>query len=113
MEYEELLNILSENKNFSICESRYSPQHFGNFNIDFLYKSKIKMQILNDRGIIEIFLIYRLTFFATAVPLGFAIDFLKNSANKNNSYSFQASPMHTPFWQTVQCILRQLQRMIY
>lgn len=82
MNYEELLNKLFENKDFSICEKSYNPQHFGNFNIDFLYKNRIKMQILNDRGIIEIFLIYKSLFSINTIPLGFAIDSLKNVCKK-------------------------------
>lgn len=88
MEYKELLNILSENKDFSICESKYSYQHFGNFSIELLYKNKIKIHILNDRGIIEIFLTHKSLFSTDTVPLGFAIDIIKNCTSKNAIYTF-------------------------
>ena len=87
MKYEDLLNNLYENKDFCICENKYSSQFFGNFNIELSYKNKIKLRILNDRDIIEILLIYHL-FFWDDVPLGFAIDFLKNCINRSKTYTF-------------------------
>lgn len=90
MEYEDLLNNLHKNKDFCICENKYSPQFFGNFNIKLYYKDKIKLRILNDRDIIEILLIYHSLFSLDTVPLGFAVDFLKNTSNKNKTYTFSS-----------------------
>lgn len=90
MQYEELLSNLSKNENFRIYDNNYSPQHFGNFNIEFYYKSKIRLRILNDRNIIEVFLIYHSFFYSDDIPLGFAIDFLENGTNKNKIYTFSS-----------------------
>ena len=54
MTYEDLLEALSDNKNLSVCKNNYLPQFFGDFVIEMLYKKRLKVQILNDKGIIEI-----------------------------------------------------------
>ena len=88
MKYEDLLNNLHKNKDFSIYDSKYSQNFFGDFHIKLYYKNKIKLRILNDRDIIEILLIYHSFLSRNTVPLEFAVDFLNNCTNKNKVYTF-------------------------
>lgn len=59
MTYEDLLEVLSDNKNLSICKNNYLPQFFGDFVIEMLYKKRLKVQILNDKGIMKYQLIFQ------------------------------------------------------
>lgn len=90
MQYNDLLYELTVNSDFKICNNTYSLEHFGSFNIDFLYKRKISMQFLNDRDIIEIFLIHKSLLSSRAVPLEFAVDYLNGCASEIKKYTFQS-----------------------
>lgn len=89
MTYEDLLYELSKNKNFSICNNEYLPQFFGDFVIEMLYKKRLKVHIINDRGIIEILIKFQKPFSSVIVPLKYAVNYVQ-SGDKNiqGQYTF-------------------------
>lgn len=82
MTYEELIEALSDNKNLSICKNNYLPQFFGDFVIEILYKKRLKVQILNDKGKLEISIKFSKLFSVTEVPLKYAVNYVQ-SGDKN------------------------------
>jgi len=78
--YEEFLLNISQDNNFKIIEKIYTEESFGNFEIMLLFANKIKIEINNDRGIIEINLNYHQILSQIRIPLCFVI----NSVNTND-----------------------------
>lgn len=102
MQYEELLKLLYENNNFDIYETSYCPQSFGNFNIMFCYKRRLDIQILNDRGIIEINIIHCPLLFEISIPFSFAIDYLNDNQINKSVHTFACiSDMYSFFMNNV------------
>lgn len=100
MTYEDLLEALSDNKNLSICKNNYLPQFFGDFVIEMLYKKRLKVQILNDKGIIEISIKFSKLFSVTEVPLKYAVNYVQ-SGDKNiqGPYTFNSIEEAYSFFQ--------------
>ena len=89
MTYEDLLEALSDNKNLSVCKNNYLPQFFGDFVIEMLYKKRLKVQILNDKGIIEISIKFSKLFSITEVPLKYAVNYVQSDdKNIQGTYTF-------------------------
>lgn len=87
MTYEDLLNNISKNECLSIY-NKQSSQFFGSFVIELYYKNAIKIQFLNDRGIIEVSIIVPTLFSINVIPLKFAVDFVLGKERKNCIYTF-------------------------
>lgn len=85
MIYKELLSKIDENCNFSIKRKICSDNFFGDFLIELLYKNKITVRIINDRGIIKIFI----TAFCCEVPFEFAVEYVNRVKHKNCTYNFR------------------------
>lgn len=88
MTYNDLISILSLDKNIVICKKECDPQLFGNFVIEFKYKKKLLIQMLNDRGIIEISIVVSSHFISSAVPLKYAVNYMQKVEHKNEMYTF-------------------------
>ena len=79
MNYEEFLLNISRDNNFKIIGKRYNEESFGNFEIILLFANKIKIEINNDRGIIEINLNLHKILSQISIPLCFVINSLNTS----------------------------------
>lgn len=88
MTYNELINNLSIDENILICTKNYLYQHFGNFIIELEYKKVLRIQILNDRGIIEISIEVPTLFSSMTVPLKYAVSYVQSDTNQQNQYTF-------------------------
>lgn len=105
MTYDDLINNISKNEHLSIYKNEHSSNFFGNFAIYFYYKNKIKMQFLNDRGIIEVSIIVPNIFSVNIIPLGFAVNFVLKTESQNTMYTFsQILDAYTFFMDNIECL---------
>ncbi len=84
MIYSELLSAIKENDDLMIKRNMYSDNFFGNFLIEFFYKKKIRIRIVNDRGKIELFVI----FFHLEIPFDFVVKYVQKKDCINYIYIF-------------------------
>ena len=88
MEYAELLINISKDKRFQILQSRYDESHFGDFQISLTYCNRVCIEIVNDRGVIDVYIIYKKVIEGTQIPMGYAINLLEEqNVDKNFDFS--------------------------
>ena len=78
MKYDEFISNISRNEKFKIIQNSYDENFFGNFQIVLLFINELKLEIINDRGVIEIFILYEKIFRKCQIPLWFAIGYLES-----------------------------------
>lgn len=88
MTYSELIHNISIDNDLSISKTEFSNQHFGSFIVEFKYKNSLIIQILSDRGIIEVSIIVPTLFSSMAVPLKYAVSFVRQDIGQQKFYTF-------------------------
>lgn len=88
--FNDLIQSISADENLSICKNEYSEQHFGNFLVKFKYKNSLLIQMLNDRGVIELSVSLSKLLFNTAIPFRYVVDFVNGSKSPSNNYTFNS-----------------------
>ena len=58
MSYTNFLSSISKNDKFRVIQEKYDKYFFGSYQIILLFRNSLNLEILNDRGIIEIFILY-------------------------------------------------------
>lgn len=82
MGYEEFLLSVSQHDKFEIVEEKYEEAFFGNFQTNLLFVGELDLEIINDRGILDIFINHSGAFKKHQIPLWFAIECMKADSTK-------------------------------
>lgn len=88
MDYYKILNDISTDNRFSVYQSYYDDKYFGNYFIRVGFDEKLDLEITQDRGIIEIVILYTKLFFQTRIPLKFCIEYVRSPDELCKNYSF-------------------------
>ncbi|MBQ6569311.1 MAG: hypothetical protein IJL87_03550 [Clostridia bacterium] len=89
MTYEQLIQCFSNDENLKINKNECSDSHFGSFIFELEYKNALPVRIINDRGLIEMYLLSPGIFSKTELPLEYAVDFLKGNKAVKEQYIFE------------------------
>ena len=88
MNYNDLLSNISSNDNIKVIHSNYNEDCFGSFQIAFLFRNKIDLEIINDRGIIEINIIHSVFgVIKEHIPFFFAVNYI-NGIQDQHEFAF-------------------------
>lgn len=77
MKYEDLIKTIGADERFCIVHQRYDEAFFGDYQIDLLFCNSIRIELFNDRGDVEVNLLYPRFLKTERIPIRFALDYLK------------------------------------
>lgn len=90
MQYEELISNICKQENLRINHSGYDEEFFGNFYIDITYSDRLDIQVVRDRGVVEIDILFSCLFFKTQIPLSFAVNYVKHKSKTCREFTFNS-----------------------